>query len=399
MAADGVHPGPAAHDLSGAPADQRRALRVLYWVLAIVVVDVVVGGGWDAEYHRTQPFDGFFSPPHIFIYSVASVAMGLVAWCVLSPSLRVAFGPAVRVGPSIGGRQLDVPQGLLLLAGGMAGLCLAAPLDAIWHTRFGLDETPWSLPHSMLGASMLTIALGMISARYALSAVPRRRWTVPLLCLLLLFGTMTVIGPLGNASPAAVEAAAQQGALAADADAQRLFRLYQEWNLNRTNPLFAVVGAAWAGFAMGVTRPLVQRTITWLALLLLVGWAVDAGTIGNAEALRLEKDPATTAGLPLIWAALPVALLRTRPRLGYLCGGLVFGVVAYAQWGWRESPVLALCLVPLAPLAALAAAWFGGWVARAVTEPAATARRLVLLLVIAWPVLTGTIDLLLRRTV
>jgi hypothetical protein len=34
-----------------------------------------------------------------------------------------------------------------------------------------------------------------------------------------------------------------------------------------------------------------------------------------------------------------------------------------------------------------------------VTEPAATARRLVLVVVIAWPVLSGTVDLLLRRTV
>jgi len=408
MASDGAPAEPGgpvvgAADAAGQPPavrdDQRRALKVLWWLLAIVVVDVAVGGGWDAEYHRTEPFDGFFSPPHLFIYSVATVALGLVAWLVVSPSLRGAFGRPVPVGPPVRGRRPVVPEGLLLLAGGMGGLCLAAPLDAIWHTRFGLDETPWSLPHSMLGASLLTIALGMISARYALHTVPRRRWTVPLLTLLLLFGTLTVLGPLGNASPAAVLAASQQGALADDEAAQRLFRLYAEWNLNRTNPFFAVVGAAWAGFAMAASRPFVRRTLAWLGLLLVFGWAVDSGTVGNAEVLGLDKDPASTAGLPLIWAALPVALLRNRVRWGYLWGGLVFGLIAYAQWGWRESPWLALALVPLAPIAALAGARFGAWVAGSVTSPAATARRLVLILVIAWPLLSGTVDLLLRRTV
>jgi len=161
----------------------------------------------------------------------------------------------------------------------------------------------------------------------------------------------------------------------------------------------SVLVASWAGFAMAASRPFVRRTIAWLALLLVFGWSVDSGTVGNAEVLGLEKDPATTAGLPLIWAALPVAFLRDRPRAGYLWGGLVFGLIAYAQWGWRDSPWLPLALVPLAPLAALAGARFGAWVARSVTSPAATARRLVVVLVIAWPVLSGAVDLLLRSTV
>lgn len=402
----------------------RRAVRLLWLVVTIVVLDVVVGGGWDAEYHRTEPFDGFFSPPHLFIYSVATIALALVAYMVMSPSVRTHFAgsafpgadahaparapvrtPAQAPVRTTAARApmrvpdwASVPSGLVLLAGGMAGLALAAPLDAIWHTRFGLDETPWSLPHAMLGASLLMIALGIVASRLAVTAVPIRPWTLPLLVMLMLFGTLTLLGPFGNASPDAVAAASRQGALATDAAAQRLFEIYLSWNLTRTNPVFVALGAAWACFAIALTRPFVRRTLVWLAVLLVFGWIVDAGTVGTARELGLSDDPATTAGLPLIWAAIPVALLRDRPRAAALAAGAVFGLVAYAQWGWRDSPGLGLVALAVAPLAGLAAARAGSWTADVVRAPASRAPRLVIAVVLVWPVLTGTIDLALRRS-
>lgn len=374
--------------------DARRSLRLLWLVVAIVVLDVVVGGGWDAEYHRTEPFDGFFSPPHLFIYSLASVALGLVAWLVLSPRLRAPFGAPAPGAPA----WASVPSGLVLLAGGMGGLALAAPLDAIWHTRFGLDETPWSLPHAMLGTSLLMIALGIIASRLALETVPLRPWTLPLLMMLLLFGTLTLLGPFGNASPDAVRAASQQGALATDEAAQRMFDVYLTWNLTRTNPLFVALGAAWAGFAIALTRPFLRRTLIWLGVLLVFGLLVDAGTVGAARQLGLADDPASTAGIPLFWAAIPVALLRTRPRLAVLAAGAVFGLVAYAQWGWRDSPGLGLLALAVAPFAGFAGALAGAWTAQVVRRPAVHARRLLVAVVLIWPALTGTVDLALRRS-
>ncbi len=376
-------------------ADARRSLRLLWLIVTIVVLDVVIGGGWDAEYHRTEPFDGFFSPPHLFIYSVATVALALVARLVLTPRLRAPFDP--DGGPDGARAGARVPAGLVLLAGGMGGLVLAAPLDAIWHTRFGLDETPWSLPHAMLGTSLLMIALGVVASRLALTAIPPRPWTLPLLMLLLLFGTLTLLGPFGNASPAAVQAASRQGALATDPAAQRLFEVYLTWNLTRTNPVFVALGAAWAGFAIALTRPFVRRTLVWLAVLLVFGWCVDAGTVGQARQLGLADDPATTAGIPLFWAALAAVLVRNRPRAAALAAGAVFGLVAYAQWGWRDAPWLGLVALAASPLAGLLGARAGAWTAEAVRRPAASARRLIGAVVLAWPVLTGAVDLALRR--
>jgi hypothetical protein len=385
------------------PDAARRALRQLWLVVAVVVFDVAVGGGWDAAYHRTEPFDGFFSPPHLFIYSLATVALALVARLVLKRELREQFGAPVPIrlpfGSGRGRVLIEVPAGLVLLAGGMAGLALAAPLDAIWHTRFGLDETPWSLPHAMLGTALLMIGLGVVAARIALAAtIPMRPWTMPLLCLLLLFGTLTLLGPFGNASPAAVVAASQEGALATDPAAQRTFQIYLEWNLTRTNPLFIVLGAAWAGFAIAVTRPFLHRTWVWLLVLLVFGWAVDGGTAGTARELGLESDAASTAGIPILWAALPVAFLRTRPHVAYLLAGLVFGLVAYAQWGWRDAPLLGLAALPFAPVAALAGALAAWWTADVVRAPReGAAPRLLAVVVLAWPAVTGAIDLVLRR--
>jgi hypothetical protein len=84
--------------------------------------------------------------------------------------------------------------------------------------------------------------------------------------------------------------------------------------------------------------------------------------------------------------------------VAYVLAGLVFGVVAYAQWGWRDAPLLGLALLPLAPVAALAGALAARWTADVVRAPReGAAPRLLAVVVLAWPALTGTVDLILRR--
>ena len=95
----------------------RRALVLLWSAFGVALFDLLVGGGWDAAYHRTQPFDGFFSPPHVLIYSLVAVMLAIVARLVLDPWTRRCF-----------------PRGaLVVLLGGCAGMVLAGSLDAIWH--------------------------------------------------------------------------------------------------------------------------------------------------------------------------------------------------------------------------------------------------------------------------
>jgi hypothetical protein len=229
-----------------------------------------------------------------------------------------------------------VPASLVLLAGGMTGLAVAGPLDAIWHTAFGLDETAWSVPHSMLGTAMLVLALGAVAARLALAPhAPMRPWTLPLLALLLLFASLTLLGPLGNASPDVVQAMSRQGALATDADAQHVFRIYLEWNLTRTNPAFIVVRCR-PGPAPppSPAEPVVPRARVWFPLLFLFAVAARSRRHvtrrGSASVTIRLRDPV----LPVQWAAVPVQLGR-RPAvypaaLLVRSGRLVFGLVAKA---------------------------------------------------------------------
>jgi len=126
----------------------RAALRLLWLTFWLAAIAAVIGGSWDGYWHLTHPFDGFFSPPHVFVYGTCTV-MGLVI-CLMTfaPSIRRAFGPGFSV-PLI---RFPVPGPLFILGGatvmlGAAGLIF----DNFWHTNFGLDETNWSFPHAMIG--------------------------------------------------------------------------------------------------------------------------------------------------------------------------------------------------------------------------------------------------------
>jgi hypothetical protein len=298
------------------PDAARRALRQLWLVVAVVVFDVAVGGGWDAAYHRTEPFDGFFSPPHLFIYSLATVALALVARLVLKRELREQFGAPVPIrlpfGSGRGRVLIEVPAGLVLLAGGMAGLALAAPLDAIWHTRFGLDETPWSLPHAMLGTALLMIGLG--GGR----GPDRARGDDP----------DEALDDAAAVPAAPVRHAHACSGRSATPPPPPSWPPARRVRSRRTPPPSAPSRSTSSGTSPAptrssssserpgrasrshVTRPFLHRTWVWLLVLLVFGWAVDGGTAGTARELGLESDAASTAGIPVLWAALPVAFLR-----------------------------------------------------------------------------------------
>ena len=386
----------------GPAATPARACRSLWLVVWIVVLDVIVGGGWDAERHRTEPFDGFFSPPHLFIYGVALIAMALTVRLLARPDLRRWFGPPVRLPAAVRDRLpwIEVPASLALFAGGMAGIAVAGPIDAVWHTAFGLDETSWSVPHSMVGTSMLVLALGAVAGRLALAPhVPPRRWTVPALALLVLFASLTLLGPLGNASPEVVRAMSGQGALATDPDAQHTFRIYLRWNLTRTNPLFLVVGAAWAGYALALLCRLLPRVVVWLPIVVIFAVLLDGGAAQEAEHLGVGQDTVTRIGLPLLCAAVPLFLSRRRgyPWPAFAAAGGLFAAAAYALSVAGSAPVAGLLAVLVAPVAAVAGGYAGRATRDAVQAPTGRRAALVLAaLLIAWPLGTGAIDLVLR---
>jgi hypothetical protein len=376
----------------------RRALAVLWTAFAVALVDVVVGGSWDARQHETEPFDGFFSPAHVFIYSLAAVAMVLVGVLNAAPRLRDCFGAEAAL-PLLGTAR---PAALSVLSVGFVGLALAGPLDAAWHTAFGLDETQWSLPHAMLGASLTVIAFGLVACRWAL-AWYRQPWPVTRYAFgyLLAVASAPYLGPLGAyASRESVRAGGAVGALATDADYQHLVRVVVAADLTHANPAFPLLAAVWAGTVIALLRTIDPRARYWLVVAVLVGLSLAGNASATGGRLGLAADPAAVTAPPLLTAVLAFALARPLPEPArHALAGLALGLHALAVWG-DGHPVAYLLAVAGTPLAALVGAAVGRMAGATVLRPATVpAVPFALLVVFALPVLTGAVDLVLRLSI
>ena len=48
----------------------RRAAILVWLALAFLLGAAAIGLGWDRRWHATHVFNSFYSPPHLFIYSM-----------------------------------------------------------------------------------------------------------------------------------------------------------------------------------------------------------------------------------------------------------------------------------------------------------------------------------------
>jgi hypothetical protein len=317
----------------------RAALRLLWLTFWLAAIAAVIGGSWDGYWHLSHPFDGFFSPPHIFVYGTCT-AMGLVI-CLMTftPSIRRAFGPGFSV-PLI---RFPVPGPLFILGGatvmlGAAGLIF----DNFWHTNFGLDETNWSFPHAMIGWSLLLLLLGFISCRLALSWHKPLRWYVilPLATLVLMVSASPFMGPLThNRTSDTVRALLTLPVFLAQAPSQHTLRIYEMWNLNRTNPLLIALAPLWLGAALAFVRRFDAHW--WVVLSAALLWWLADDAHNTARWLE-ARQPGLSLENPVNWQASPILipallivllpLLRAGPRLTYLLAGLTFGLLIYRTY-------------------------------------------------------------------
>src|SRR5258707_5989921 len=96
----------------------RRALVFLWISLGFAVLAFGVGASWDRAWHGTHPFEQFWTPPHLFIYSM-TLASGLAfARVLLDRDLREQFGEGFHL-PLV---PFAVPSSLLFAGCGFAVL-------------------------------------------------------------------------------------------------------------------------------------------------------------------------------------------------------------------------------------------------------------------------------------
>ncbi len=167
------------------------ASRLLWLTVAFEVLGFGIGASWGRRWHATDPFEDFFSPPHLFIYSMHLCATITLAYLTVTPELRRHFGSAFRLAPF----PFPVPGAIVLAGGGFVVTALAGAFDAVWHTAFGPDETAWSFPHSILGWGIFVAALGIVACRLRLAAErPIDVWTATVFGFVLLAAPAMVAG-------------------------------------------------------------------------------------------------------------------------------------------------------------------------------------------------------------
>jgi len=350
------------------------AYRLLWLAVVFDILAFGIGFGWDRNWHATHPFEDFFSPPHLFIYSMHLCATITLAYIAFTPDLRRWFGDTFALPPL----PFAVPGPIALAGGGFVVTGLAGFFDGIWHTAFGLDETLWSFPHSMLGWGLFVAFLGITSCRLALAQWKPIGWGSAIVFGFLVFSSSIerIPGPfMNNISPEILRFIAAIPVLAAEPAFQHTTRIYLENDITRLSPLFVPLMGLGAGLAFGLLRRFDPRPLLVLAL--------------GALLTR------TTDFVPLIVPALVVAL-RGTAAIGWrwwTLTGLCFGVATAIIWDRPFSLGGALVAAPLMAGGAAVA----GRIWRVIERPT---RRgvvtLVALAAIAAPAFTGVIDLALR---
>ncbi len=391
------------------PGGVDRAGRWLWTTFAFFVGTLTLGLAWDRGWHTTHRFETFYSPPHLFIYGTTLITAARVGWAAWLPKTRGRFAPVLhhRLFGTLSGPVGLTGVGLVLL--GFAGLVL----DNAWHTRFGLDETGWSMPHAMIGWTIFTIALGFMACRLALREERPINLAVAVLLgwCVLAFSATPMLGLFEkNYTPAFVAAQTQAiahfPAIASQPGLDHVRRITAVANLTRTNPAFALFGAAWVGLTLALLRAFDRRLRVLLLIVALWSLLQLLGDRGGAQKLAQYglawRAPAQWLPAPILPAALVYALFvwrRTREWLAWGAAGLTFGLCAFAVWGQGARPLWILAVLA-APLVCITGAAVGRRIRRMIERPTANdLLRLAPMIAVTAPLFLGLIDLWLRHSI
>jgi hypothetical protein len=394
------------------PAGLARAYR-LFWLTFVLFFASTIGGKlWDRVWHLTVRFDTFWSPPHFFVFVMTTLTSLLVATIAFTPTLRVWFGPTIRM-PLL---PFRVPGALVILGGGLISLSLTIMFDNFWHSTFGLDETQWSVPHDMLGWSWFTIIVGFVASRMAFREYRPINWATKMVIALLILAFMcpAVLGPFYlNYTPELVRSLAGMPIVRGEPSAQHMYHVYLQFGLTRlTCPLFIPMVAFFAGAAMIFLRKIERRARVFL--LAPLAWSLlfmvrDLSTILFVHVYGARSmwtmlqvavsNPALWVPIPLVVAVLCYkALERTsfsEYRVFGICG-FVFGSCTFAIW--HVTLWAALAVLPAVGTMMLGA-WVGKRLYRMIEKPSLGGLLTFLLISCAQiPAVLGLVDLFLRHS-
>ena len=137
------------------------ALRLVLGLAALLGAIIFLQGlSWDIQWHAYIGRDRTLIPPHIMLLSGVVLSGVAALLLVLLESLWARRDHAVAVqGLALAG-LFRAPLGAYLVGYSALLAALAFPLDAYWHTLYGIDLALWTPFHLMFLVSMGLVALG-----------------------------------------------------------------------------------------------------------------------------------------------------------------------------------------------------------------------------------------------
>lgn len=116
----------------------------------------VTGALWDDAWHTDYGRDSIAIPPHLVLYGGVLIAALVAASWGLSAWVREGLGGA-------GLRRVLADRALRLSGLGGMTVLVAAPVDNLWHLRYGRDAVLWSPPHMLGVAGAVALSAGMLA--------------------------------------------------------------------------------------------------------------------------------------------------------------------------------------------------------------------------------------------
>jgi hypothetical protein len=157
----------------------------------LMLLIAMIGFYWDVAWHIDNGRDQqLFTPSHVMILVGLGGLIYAAGIAVLFATLEKA-DVGLHVGP------LRIPWSAVLLTTLGLGGVAAFPLDAWWHSVYGIDVTLWSPSHIQLiaGGSLATVALWIMTAEarpFAVDPTPLGRGIVVLTAGTVLVGMSTL---------------------------------------------------------------------------------------------------------------------------------------------------------------------------------------------------------------
>lgn len=120
----------------------------------------LLGTSWDIQWHSLIGRDRTLIPPHILMLSGVTISGVAALSAVLIETLWARRSPSVAKNSTFFADAFHGSLGAYIAGFAALDAAVAFPLDAYWHSLYGIDVAIWAPFHIMFVAGMAIVGLG-----------------------------------------------------------------------------------------------------------------------------------------------------------------------------------------------------------------------------------------------